>query len=240
MRSCLAISTYVGNNPALAARLRTILKSLQNTEFDGRVVIVDDGSRNLSFIRYLNKLPYEVHFRQENGGIARTKNTCLCLMRSERFDIGFLADDDIEFRPGWYFKYREAYQRTGIQHFSWSSDFYDPEMRRNIVKVNGYEIARTNKWNGPLLAVTESVIKNVGGFKILPAKWGYEHINFSERCIRAGMAPFPCDIVDSNRYVDIGRHQEMSTVSAQFKIEAELMNRDGGRDYSQVYFPIET
>jgi len=51
------------------------------------------------------------------------------------------------------------------------------------------------------VTMTREVLANVGGFKILPHRYGYEHIQWTYRNILAGLAPFPCDIFESHRYI---------------------------------------
>ena len=39
-------------------------------------------------------------------------------------------------------------------------------------------------------------------FKILSGKYGYEHINFTHRCIYHKMIPFALDIINPFQYMD--------------------------------------
>jgi hypothetical protein len=52
------------------------------------------------------------------------------------------------------------------------------------------------------MTVTREVFARVGGFKVLPHRYGYEHIQWTFRNVLAGLAPFPCDIVGSHRYIE--------------------------------------
>jgi hypothetical protein len=203
-KTALAILSYVdGDRPAaVRKRLRDALGSLRRTSFRGPVIIVDDGSSCTRHLQFLDRLErsgnYEIIRRPVNGGISRAKNTCLRELAERDVEIGFLAEDDILFREGWDEAYIGAMRKSKIHHFSWyvqNSD--DPR-----IVCNGCLVVNTSGLLGLLLTMTREVLNRVGGFKVLPHRYGYEHIQWTYRNILAGLAPFPCDIVDSHKVVE--------------------------------------
>ena len=244
MRSALAILTYVPENahPELLNRLPEAIRSLEKTEYSGDVFIVDDGSTCCSHIQYLESLKsrYQVTRREQNGGVCRGKNTCIRLLRNSGVDVGFLAEDDIEFRSGWQDQYLTAHRLTGIHHFSWTWD-QDPSgrMRKVIREINGHQIVETSLLNGVLLTFTQAVIEQIGGFKLLPGKWGHTHTNWTMRIVKSGLAPFFSDVCNSNQFIGINRFGLHSAVSDEEKKKCEQINRSHYRDLSRIYCPLE-
>ena len=244
MRSALAILTYVPENahPELLNRLPEAIQSLEKTGYTEDVFIVDDGSRCSSHIRYLESLKgrYQVIRRELNGGVCRGKNTCIRLLRDSEVEVGFLAEDDIDFRAGWYLQYLAAHRVTGIHHFSWAWD-RDPSglMQKNIRKINGHQIVQTSRLNGVFLTFTPAVIEQVGGSRLLPGKWGHTHTNWTLRIVKSDLAPFFSDVCHSNQFIGINRFGFQSAVSDEEKKNCERINRSPYRDLSRIYCPLE-
>ncbi|MEI8017950.1 MAG: glycosyltransferase family A protein [Schlesneria sp.] len=235
----LVILTYVDSQRPIAVRQRLpdAIASLEQTSYRGPVMIVDDGSTCDQHIRFLDHLAtsgrYDVIRRPVNGGISRAKNTCLRLLAECDADIGFLAEDDIIFHEGWDEAYVTAMHRSGIQHFSW----YVHNPYDQLVACNGTLVSASSGLLGLLLTMTREVLAKVGGFKILPHRYGYEHIQWTYRNVLAGLAPFPCDIVESRRY--IGRNVLPSSVD---EIEVQIgteVNRPSGYVIERLFEPFE-
>ena len=202
-RTALAILTYVDRNrpPSVRQRLHDAIESLRGTGYRGPVIIVDDGSSCEVHQRSLDHIAaaagFEVIRRGSNGGISRAKNTCLRAIARHNVEIGFLAEDDILFKDGWQEAYTAAMKSSQIQHFSW----YNGTPTDKVVACNGSLVTATSGLLGLLLTFTPEVLTRVGGFKVLPHRYGFEHIQWTYRNILAGLAPFPCDIVDSHRFI---------------------------------------
>ena len=238
MRTALAILTYVdaARPPSVGRRLRDAIASLEQTSYDGPVLIVDDASDCKEHVRYLNSLArngrYEVIRREANGGISRAKNTCLRLLAEQEAEVYFLAEDDILFREGWDRAYIDAMSRSQVQHFSW----YLPDAANQVLACNGCLIAATGGILGLLLTYTPEVLAAVGGFKILPRRWGYEHVQWTHRIIRAGFAPFTADIIDSCRFIE--RNSHPSSVN-DAEMQAGLTENLPGMAIDRLFEPIE-
>jgi glycosyltransferase involved in cell wall biosynthesis len=192
-RTALVILSYVDRNrpPAVRQRLRDAIESLNRTSYQDPVFIVDDGSNCDEHLRYLDELAASGRFvvvrRQSNGGISRAKNTGLRILAESRVEIGFLAEDDILFHEGWDEAYSTAMKQSGIQHFSW----YEHHPDDNVVACNGCLVTYTSGLLGLLLTMTPQVLAQIGGFKVLPHRYGYEHIQWTYRNILGGVCPFP-------------------------------------------------
>ena len=181
------------------------VKSLIHTTISGPIFIVDDGSTDKSHLHAIRCLEYEKFIIIEkpiNSGIAKAKNTCIKYILEAGCNVGFLTDDDVIFNEGWEKAYTDVMTATGIHHMAaWNG--WSPHPKSCVKSVNGVSVIQSSEVNGYFLAFTKELIQKVGYFKVLPYKYGHEHSNFSVRCVAQKMAPFFCDIVDSNKYINV-------------------------------------
>ena len=220
MTHAIAILTYVDKPDArLQARLDETLYTLAQSGYPGKVFVVDDGSYEGRTI-FQPHLNLNIHWREVNGGISKGKNTCLRLLKEENVEVGFLADDDLHFHGQWWEPYLEAHACTNVQHFSWALQRKGGEVQ----EVAGHPVVKTEHLNGCLLTFTPEVLEKVGGFEVTPLKWGWDHVNWTNRIVACGLAPFYADVVDSNQWVSLNRFAEFSSVS--------LEQRREGRNYN--------
>lgn len=237
--TALAIVTFVdARRPnAVGQRLPEALASLETTSYSDPVMIVDDGSSCERHLAYLSELErtsrYRIIRRPENGGISRAKNTCLRAIAETDAEIGFLAEDDIIFAEGWDGTYVDAMRQSGIQHLSW----YLPDPGNRIVACNGGLITATSGLLGLLMTFTRDVVETIGGFKIFPHRYGYEHINWTYRAIRAGFAPFCADVCESSRVVQRNTHPS-SMDDAEIQAGAAA-NRELCYEFSRVHEELQ-
>lgn len=245
IRTAMAILTYVpeGCGASVSSRLRTMVSSVWETDSPYLIVVVDDHSTDLSHREYLDFLEKtkgtRVVRRGCHGGIARAKNTCLRLLSECKFDVAFIAEDDLCFSPGWKTEYCDAHVKTGIEHFSWSWDDDPGNMWRSVRRINGFNVCETSRVNGSLLSLTPKVIEKVGGFKVMPAPWGHEHTNWTKRIRAVGLTPFFSDIVGSNDYVWPNCFSQYSAISEKEKREFASINEKFANDIEPVYLPLE-
>jgi GT2 family glycosyltransferase len=238
-RTALVILTFVDRDrpPGVRHRLRDALASLERTSYKGPVIVVDDGSSCGEHLGDLDRLArggrYEVIRRPVNGGPSRAKNTCLRVLAERDVDVGFLAEDDVVFHDGWDAAYVSAMERSNIHHMSW----YEHDPRDPVVACNGGLVTATGGLLGLLLTMTPEVLRRVGGFKVLPRRYGYEHIQWTYRAVLAGLAPFPCDVVGSHRY--IGRSPFPSSFGPEEMQAGIEQNRAAGHAVDRIYEPLE-
>lgn len=244
MRHALAILTYVpsGARPELRRRLPCALDTLDLSGYAGEVFVVDDASTDADHLRFLASLPgrYRVVRRERNGGISRAKNTCIRAMMEVGVDVGFIAEDDISFRPGWTAAYLAAHSGTGIHHFSWAWDA-DPSgrMKKRRKVIRGHAVVHSSLVNGLLLTFTRRVIELVGGFRVLPGKWGHTHTNWTRRIVKAKLAPFFADVVNSNRLIAINPYGSSSAIGPEQRRTWERANHAPAHDLTRLHFPLE-
>lgn len=204
----MAISSYFGPKTQ-DFRLGVFQKgidSLHETDFDGKVFVVDDGSStkaHLDHVSGLNDDRFVVVEKQRNAGIGACKNTGIRHIMEAGFDVGFLADDDLVYFNGWDKAYLEAMSKTGIKHFClwveylWTKNYGVP------VEINGVQLRQTPHVNGAFLTFTRDMINEIGYFKKLPYAYGHEHSNFTLRCQRKRYMPFFADLNNSEKFIQL-------------------------------------
>lgn len=238
-RTALTILTYVDRErpAAVRRRLPAAIASLERTGYRGPVAIVDDGSTCDRHQTYLDRLAksrrYDIVRRAANGGISRAKNTCLRAIAEYNVHVGFLAEDDILFHDGWQRAYQQAMQRCRVQHFSW----FVPHRQNRIVACNSGLVTATAGLLGLLLTLTRDVLSTVGGFKVLPHRYGYEHIQWTYRNMLAGFCPFPCDIVESRRFIE--RNTTPSSVPRAEVRAGAAKNMHPGHVIDALFEPLD-
>ncbi len=242
MNFCLTVLTCVPDNaPKMRRRLPHLMKTLQLSDFPGEVVIVDDGSKDPKHSEHLNAFEQKgvrVVRRPKRGGISRAKNTCLRVLRDSEFDFGFIMEDDVEVSPNWWQPYVNAHKKTGIHHFSWAADRHFSNMHKRVRTVRKGQVVQCSRLNGVLLTVTPRQIAKIGGFKVLPRKWGFEHINYTDRCVRNGFAPFYADILGSEKFVRLGPGSRFTFISHKDRQASNRANRPGAMS-RQVREPLK-
>ena len=185
--------------------LASLKKTVQNTDII--VVIVVDGSCIAEHKRILDRYAtdFDIIYKPENRGIWAAKNTCIKYLMDRGVDIGFLADDDVKFYDGWYRAYIAAILSTQIQHFTYCPSIMGGMADFEITAINGYDVKkRPENAHGCFITFTRSLIDQIRYFKEFAYKYGHEHCNFTERCIKyAGNQHGVYDIVDCEKYVEL-------------------------------------
>lgn len=157
---------------------------------NAKLVIVDDASdipvKNATY-RF-----------EENAGIARSKNKCLELLQDCKHI--FLFDDDCWPKTkNWWKPYVESREPHLCYIFK---DFIDrPANDCRIVyedsKLIGYSHAR-----GCMFYIENRVLDVVGGMDSRYKRWGYEHVDYSNRIYNAGLTRFRFqDVPDSFKLI---------------------------------------
>lgn len=145
------------------------------------IFIIDDGST----------VPApEAHIRHNTAlGIAAAKNACLRLAAG--YDHVFLADDDIfPINPDWHIQFINS----GFNHLQLSFELNARGQRlsHSVYQTGEHEgMTVFNAPNGVLYYLTKNAIDAIGGYDILPERWGMEHVLYSLRIHNAGLTPFP-------------------------------------------------
>jgi len=218
------------DNEELCKRLHVTILSLLTSGYTGKIFVIDDGStikrdcfrHEVTWIR-----------KQVNTGICKAKNTSIRVLLDHEVDVGFLADDDLYFNVGWWRKYLVAIKKTNVPHFSWFKESKESEYD----EINGYPVRRCSGLNGCLLTFTPEVIAKVGGFLNSPTKWGFSHVDWTNRIVKVGFAPYYVDVVNSNNYVWLNEYNQKSAVSVEQRRENRKYVREVPK-LSKPYLPV--
>ena len=215
MKIGIAISTYTEEKTdsfrynIIERSLTSLQNYIKTTNLNIYIVVVIDGKIPSRHQDLLKKYNFNIYQKEKNGGVARIKNTSIRLLLEQNIDYGFLMDDDVEYKEGCFEKYVDTMIKTKLDHFGFCQ--LDEEViPRNIWKTKGYIGVNINgckvlkhkgRGVGCLLSFTPELIHKIGYFKVMPGKYGYEHINFTYRVIEKKIIPHAVDIIDSHKYI---------------------------------------
>jgi hypothetical protein len=262
MKIGIAISTFsnekTNNNrfKIIEQSLNSLDTYLKHDEYETYVIIIVDGSISEKHLNILNKYNFDLYFRPENGGVARTKNTSIRLLLEQNIDIGFLADDDVLYKKNFLQPYVNSIIKGNILHMGYCQVPEKVHPRSEWKKMgyiktnyNGVEVMKHGgKSVGCWLSFTPELIKKIGYFKVMEGKYGYEHINFTLRCIEQKIIPYAMDIIEPENYIShigfipFGHHKFLKSHSLEEDIRIKENNKnkiDYLKDLDQVCNCIE-
>lgn len=246
MKIGIAISTF-SNQKTSKNRLNIISQSLSSLEknlklqdFDIYVVIVVDGKVPKEHMDILNKYSFDIHVKKNNGGVARVKNTSIRILLEHNIDIGFLADDDVLYKKDFLKPYINSITQGNISHMGYCQvpEKVHPKnewesMGYIKTQYNGVEVMKHGgKSVGCWLSFTPELINKIGYFKVMEGKYGYEHINFTLRCIEQNVIPHAMDILDPENYLThigflpYGHHKFLKSHSLEENVRIEENNKN--------------
>ncbi|BCS83202.1 putative glycosyltransferase [Cotonvirus japonicus] len=223
----IAITTYSDEHTS-DKRIQIIsdsFSSLRENMKNVKVIVVVDGKCIPKHKELLDKYGdvFEIIYRQKNGGISRAKNTCIKYLLQKNIDIGFLADDDIIYNKGWQQMYVSNIIETGIQHFCyWPLNI--PATVNHAEYKSTILVKPKNAISGCLMSFTREIIEKVGYFRIYPYIYGYEHEDFTYRCVNNGFIDAVTDVYPSNKYVTL-HPDSLSNKSFEMDYEKIELNK---------------
>lgn len=199
MRIGIGVTTHNRGDVARETidRLRTLMPA------GARLVVVDDASTA--------PFPGANYRFDQNAGIARAKNKCLELL-ADGCDHIFLFDDDTYPKVAdWWKPYVESSEPHLMYVFT---DFANGRQLGDTATVydDGTHVAHSHA-RGCMLYFDRDVLDVVGGFDTAFGKWGWEHINLSDRIHHAGLTTFAyMDVCGSAALIHSGdEHVEVKT-----------------------------
>lgn len=173
-------------------RYDTFLKSYQEIKRlapkDAVIVVVDDASA---------KPVPEATFRfKENAGIAAAKNKCFELLYLAGCEHLFVFDDDIyPLKEDWHKPYVENREpHLNYVFIDWA-DTKKPRLNDTCEIYRDSNTVAYNHVRGCMLYYKRVVFEKVGGMDTVFGRWGWEHVNLSDRIYNAGLTSF--------RYMDV-------------------------------------
>lgn len=203
------------------------------SDLNRTTIFVSDESTDPKVWGWLKAQKDIVGFHNDRIGIAGNTNRLLrCL---ERFQYKLLLNDDVEvLKSGWDCFYFEKMVSTNIKHFCYrQAGVYNatrPEPNSSgIITVN-------EKPHGAVLAIHDDAFKKVGFMDESFGVYGYEHVDYSDRISRSGLAPMGYhDVVGSDQYFRIFNDKTSDEQKAEhFKKAKELYN-NVKNDKSRIY-----
>ena len=234
MKYSIAISTYFTNKIIDNGRLsifKSSINSLLESNFEGKIFVVDDGSEVYHHLDYLNNLDDDrivIFNKKINCGLAKTNNTGIRLILENNCDYGFLADDDILYQKNWFTPYLNVMSNTKVKHLAfydkvWTPDISGVSKDSSVVNYENYNLELYRNVQGGMLTFSKEMIDQVGYFKILPYKNGHEHSNFSYRCFRYGFSIGFADVENSNKLLSyIDQTGKITTREDDFREKAKV------------------
>ena len=258
----IAISTYTEEKTdpkryeIIDKSLMSLQESLSLSKIKHAVMIVVDGPIPDIHNKILEKYNFPIYRRKENGGVAKTKNTSIRLLLEKKIQIGYLADDDILYKKNFLEEYTNTILNTNIHHMSYCQmdpivhppdtwkkmGYYPVSHRRNIIMKHG------GKGVGCWMSFTPQLIKNIGYFKVMKGKYGYEHINFTYRCLYHHQIPCISDILNPHHFlkhigfepVTLNQYHKNHSISEEYrKRENEKNKREWNRDFHKYVELVE-
>lgn len=255
-RISLGIITY-NRRDFLQKCVESLVSSLRPSLFEYDIVISDDASTD-STREYLSSIDIpeiSVMANEHRVGVAGQTNRIL-----QRFngsvEYGFVANDDLIFLPGWEELYSYAMSRTGYAHFA----FTDLELEKRvnpvisppheIIDINGVRLVnwRRMRLQGGFMSFDQRVIDKVGGMDSKRfGVFGHEHVDWTVRIRRAGLAPGGIewtngvfDVLGSTNTISLNLNDYKRSISMKdisIKTEHEF-NKVAG-DQRRIYIPID-
>lgn len=186
----VGIGVTTHNRPVeLGATLRRIKGVMPK---GAKLVVVDDASETPA---------KEATYRFErNVGIAKAKNKCLELLVDQGCDQLFLFDDDCwpEVK-GWERPYIESPEPHMMYIFK---DLVRLKLSDSEEIYRDSNLKAYTHPRGCMLYFDARVLDVVGGFDTRYKRWGYEHVDLSNRIFNAGLTSFRfADVVGSEALI---------------------------------------
>jgi hypothetical protein len=124
----------------------------------------------------------KIHFVHNAESVAEGKNDCLRALQD--CDHIFLFDEDtFPIQSGWAEWFIFHSKTSGNQHFSYLREVHQIRLVTTVGDIGVY-----NNSAGCMMYITKEGLEKVGAFDTKYSKYGFEHVNYSERCKRAGIS----------------------------------------------------
>lgn len=123
----------------------------------------------------------KVVFVHNAPSVAEGKNDCLRQLKDCN-DIFLFDDDTYPITNGWAEWFIQHAKTSGNNHFAYLRQVH--QIRRMKLE---HGIGFYNNSAGCMMYLNKTVLEKVGAFDTKYKRYGFEHVNYSERCYRAGL-----------------------------------------------------
>ena len=234
----LAITTY-SDETTSDIRLDIIRESFESLRKfqDGiKVIIVANDSLLPQHRAMLNEFAsnFEIRYRKKEGGISAAKNTCIKSLIQANVDIGFLADDDMIYKEGWFRIYASNIITTGVDHLAFWPREITATQHDYLMKNTRFMYPHAG-YAGCFVTFTPRLIEKIGYFRIFPYKYGSEHVDFSKRSIVHSGTTEVCDAYYSNLYLTLNprsyTHKSFQIEMDKLQLNQSFMDASNKNEY---------
>lgn len=124
----------------------------------------------------------KIHFTHNAESVSEGKNNCLRAL--QECDHIFLFDDDTyPLQSGWAEWFINHSKTSGNQHFSYLREVHQIRLLKTVGEIGVY-----NNSAGCMMYITKLGLEKIGAFDTKYSKYGFEHVNYSERCYQGGVS----------------------------------------------------
>lgn len=203
MKKKIGIGITEHNRPEILRKCLANIKQYSPNDF--KIVIVDDAS--------IEPVKGATFRFEKNVGIARAKNKCIELLQD--CDHIFLFDSDCWPKVNdWWKPYVEGKEPHYCYIFK---DFINMKLHDCVELYRDEDSVAYSHARGCMIYIENKVIDAVGGMDSNYRRWGYEHVDWSNRIYNVGLTKFRYqDVPNSNQLIySADEHQSVkSTVTA--------------------------
>lgn len=155
---------------------------------DTEIIILDDYSDLSEYEKFKKENKYSSFVRwirnESRLGIAKSKNILLKEFLDRKYEGVILFDDDsFPYKDGWLNHFIDAWTYHGQHHL-----VYACNAKSNTIR--NFEYATS--WGGcqgVCIWLSSYAIRESGGFNEQFGLYGYEHVEFTNRCFKLGLSP---------------------------------------------------
>lgn len=182
----IGLITY--NRAAAATEVaEAIVSTLDRSKYDYKLICSLDQSDRTGYERVSQLMTLVPH---KNVGISINKS--IALMHLQECDHVFLFEDD--FKPtkvGWDTLYLNVHKESGIGLFNycpkWVSD--SEKQPKKAIRVPSGTVIFEHTHVAQIMSITKQTLDKVGALDPDFIGYGYEHCDYTRRCILAGEFP---------------------------------------------------
>jgi len=239
----LCISSYVTNEITYSILKKSVISLIHTANIIDEIVIIDDYSTLQAVYSFYKSIESRIKTVRNkiNTGIASVKNQGLQLLSD--CDIIILSDNDNIFHRDWDKFYCENFIKSNIHNVNLHNDFTVYSDYQTSIKLNNIDVDCFTRFYGNFIMLDKYIIENVGGFPLLPEKYGLEHFCVQKRINTfLNRENYLYDFKGSKKYIK-NIHMDDSFTERKNKTKMSIANAKMSDEILEsgiIYLPIET